>query len=134
MRTLPAVGETAELMREVTDADLAHFAAATGDHNPLHFDDAYAAGTRFGGRVAHGMLVAGLVSSAIANVLPGPGTAYKSQALAFKRPVRPGDRVTVRLRVLEVVEAKRDVRLSTVCRNQRGEVVLDGEAWVKVLE
>ena len=120
-------------LRPLTDADLRHFAEATGDENPLHFDDAYAAGTRFGGRVAHGMLVAGLVSSAIANVLPGPGSAYESQTLLFRRPVRPGDRVTVRLAVLELHEPKRRVRLSTVCTNQRGEVVLEGEAWVRLL-
>ncbi len=131
---LPEVGRTAEVTRTITDADIAHFAAATGDFNPLHFDEVHAARTRFGGRVAHGMLSAGLISAAIANVLPGPGSAYKSQTLAFKLPVRPGDVVTVRLEVLELHEAKRRVRLSTVCTNQRGETVVDGEAWVKVLD
>ncbi len=129
---LPAVGDVAEVARAVTDADLTHFAAATGDYNPVHFDDAYAAGTRFGGRIAHGMLSAGFVSAAIAGVLPGPGSVYLSQTLAFKRPVRPGDTVTVRLEVLEVHASRRRVRLSTVCRNQGGDVVLDGEAWVLV--
>ncbi len=129
-RPLPAVGDTASLAREVTDADVAHFADATGDRNPVHFDDAYAAGTRFGGRIAHGMLTAGLVSSAIANQLPGPGSVYPSQSLRFRRPVRPGDTVTVRLEVTAVDAARRRVRLATVCANQRGEVVLDGEAEV----
>ena len=133
-RPLPTVGQTAMVTRAITDADIAHFAEATGDFNPLHFDEAHAARTRFGGRVAHGMLSAGLISSAIANVLPGPGSAYKSQTLAFTQPVRPGDVVTVRLEVLELHEAKRRVRLSTVCVNQRGETVLEGEAWVKMLE
>ncbi|HEY0780702.1 MAG TPA: MaoC family dehydratase, partial [Gemmatirosa sp.] len=130
---LPVLGRIAEVTRAITDADIAHFAAATGDRNPLHFDDTYAARTRFGGRVAHGMLSAGLISAAIANVLPGPGSAYRSQTLAFKLPVRPGDVVTVRLEVLELVEAKRRVRLSTVCTNQRGETVVEGEAWVTML-
>lgn len=131
---LPAVGQTAEWAREVTDAVIRQFADATGDHNPVHLDDAAAAGTRFGGRIAHGMLSAGFVSAAIATALPGPGSIYLSQSLRFVRPVRPGDVVTVRLEVLDVVAAKRRVRLATACTNQRGEIVVDGEAVVKVPE
>ena len=133
-RPLPAVGATAELTRVVADADLRHFAEATGDFNPVHFDDEAAARSVFGGRIAHGMLSAGLISAAIANELPGPGSVYLSQTLHFRRPVRPGDAVTVRLEVLEVAEAKRRVRLSTVCTNPQGKTVLDGEAWVQLLE
>ncbi len=131
---LPAVGDAAELTRTITDADIAHFADATGDRNPVHFDDAYAAGTRFGGRVAHGMLTAGLVSSAIANRLPGAGSVYRSQSLVFRKPVRPGDTITVRLEVTAVNAAKRRVSLATVCTNQDGVVVLDGQAEVLVLD
>jgi len=129
---LPHVGQTAEWTRAVTDAAIQQFADATGDHNPVHLDDAAAARTRFGGRIAHGMLSAGFVSAAIAGVLPGPGSIYLSQSLRFARPVRPGDAVTVRLEVLEVHAARRRVRLATVCTNQRGEVVVDGEAVVMV--
>ncbi len=133
-RPLPSVGDAATLTRVVTDADIAHFADATGDRNPVHFDDAYAAGTRFGGRIAHGMLTAGLVSAAIANELPGAGSVYRSQSLRFRRPVRPGDAVTVRVEVLDVNAGSRRVRLATACTNQDGEVVLDGEAEVVVLD
>ena len=131
---LPDVGRTAEWTREVTDTSIRQFADATGDHNPVHLDDAAAARTRFGGRIAHGMLSAGFVSAAIAGALPGPGSIYLSQSLRFVRPVRPGDSVTVRLEVVEVVAARRRVRLSTVCTNQRGELVVDGEAVVMVPE
>lgn len=124
------VGASIERTRVVAEADVEHFGAATGDRNPVHFDEAYAAGTRFGGRIAHGMLVAGLVSSALANDMPGPGTIYLSQSLRFTRPVRIGDAITVRLEVMEVVAEKRRARIATVCRNQAGEVVLDGEATV----
>lgn len=133
-RPLPSVGDAATLTRVVTDADIAHFADATGDRNPVHFDDAYAAGTRFGGRIAHGMLTAGLVSAAIANELPGAGSVYRSQSLRFRRPVRPGDAVTVRVEVLDVNAGSRRVRLATACTNQDGDVVLDGEAEVVVLD
>ena len=85
-----AVGESGEREFVVTDAVLEHFAEACGDRNPLHFDDDYAAGTRFGGRIAHGMLTAGFISSVLANDLPGPGTVYLGQEIAFKAPVRPG--------------------------------------------
>jgi 3-hydroxybutyryl-CoA dehydratase len=129
---LPHVGQTAEWTRAVTDAVIQQFADVTGDHNPVHLDDAAAARTRFGGRIAHGMLSAGFVSAAIAGVLPGPGSIYLSQSLRFARPVRPGDAVTVRLEVVEVHAARRRVRLATVCTNQRGEVVVDGEAVVMV--
>jgi 3-hydroxybutyryl-CoA dehydratase len=129
-RPFPAVGDTATRTRVVTDADIAHFGDATGDRNPVHFDDAYAAGTRFGGRIAHGMLTAGLVSAAIANELPGPGAVYLSQSLQFRRPVRPGDAITVRLEVLAVDATARRVRLATACTNQDGKTVLDGEAEV----
>ncbi|HZF67034.1 MAG TPA: MaoC family dehydratase [Gemmatirosa sp.] len=129
---LPAVGQTATWTRAVTDAAIRQFADATGDHNPVHLDEAAAARTRFGGRIAHGMLSAGFVSAAIATVLPGPGTIYLSQSLRFARPVRIDDVLTVRLEVLEVMESRRRVRLATVCTNQRDEVVLDGEATVMV--
>ena len=129
---LPVVGQTATWTRAVTDASIRQFADATGDHNPVHLDEAVAARTRFGGRIAHGMLSAGFVSAALATELPGPGTIYLSQSLRFARPVRIDDVLTVRLEVLEVMESRRRVRLATVCTNQRDEVVLDGEATVMV--
>ncbi|HEX7124174.1 MAG TPA: MaoC family dehydratase [Thermodesulfobacteriota bacterium] len=123
------VGARAEITRTLTDADIRKFAEATGDTNPVHLDEAYAKGTVFGGRIAHGLLTAGLVSAVLANRLPGPGTVYLSQTLEFKAPVRPGDTVTAEVEVLEVTG--RRARLATRCRLADGTVVLTGEAVVR---
>ena len=125
-------GTAAEMAKTVTEADVILFAGVTGDFNPAHVDDEYARRSRFGGRIAHGMLSAGLVSAVLAMKLPGPGTIYLSQSMRFTRPVMIGDTVTARAEVVEVIAAKRRVRLATTCRNQRGETVLDGEALVMV--
>ena len=124
-----AVGMSAEHAKTVTDADVVLFAGITGDFNPVHVDAETAAQSVFGGRIAHGMLSAGLVSAAIAMKLPGPGSIYLAQTLRFAKPVRIGDTVTARVEVAELLP-KRRVRLLTVCRNQQGETVLDGEATV----
>jgi 3-hydroxybutyryl-CoA dehydratase len=124
------VGQTAEIATVVTDDVIRQFAAATGDVNPLHLDDAAAAGTRFGGRIAHGMLSAGFISAVIGTTLPGFGAIYMSQSLRFTRPVRIGDTITARVEVAELFPAKRRLRALTTCRNQRGELVLDGEAVI----
>lgn len=124
-----AVGQSAEFSRTISDADVMSFAAVTGDFNPVHVDEEAAAKSRFGGRIAHGMLSAGLISAAIANRMPGPGSIYLGQTLRFTRPVRIGDTVTVLVTVTELLPKNR-VKLSTVCRNQNGETVLDGEATV----
>lgn len=127
-----AVGQAATMEHTVTDAMLRAFADLTGDHNPVHLDEAAAARSRFGGRIAHGMLSAGFISAAIATRLPGPGTIYLSQSLKFTRPVRIGDTVTTRVEVAEVMGAERRVRLLTRCVNQQGKTVVDGEALVMV--
>ena len=123
-------GDTATLTKTITDADMRAFAEVTGDHNPVHLDDEYAATTRFGRRIAHGMLAASLISSALANELPGRGTVYLSQTLKFTAPVFPGDTVTARVTVTRVREDKPIVTLETVCTNQSGERVVEGEAVV----
>ena len=127
-----AVGMSAEHAKTVTEADVVLFAGITGDFNPVHVDAEAAAKSRFGARIAHGMLSAGFVSAVIAMKLPGPGSIYMSQSLRFTRPVMIGDTVTARVEVVEVIAAKKRVRLSTTCRNQRGETVLDGEALLMV--
>lgn len=127
-----AVGARAACSRTITDADIRAFAEATGDVNPVHLDDAAASRSIFGGRVAHGMLGAGLISAVLGTQLPGPGTIYLAQSLRFTKPVRIGDTITATVEVLEVLAPKRRVRLATRCSNQRGEVVLDGEATVMV--
>lgn len=126
------VGRSAELSRTVTEADLVLFAGVTGDFNPLHVDETAAARSRFGGRIAHGMLSAGLISAVLGRKLPGPGCVYVSQSLRFTGPVRPGDTVTARAEVTEILPDRRRVRLRTTCRRDDGEQVIDGEAEVWV--
>ena len=123
-------GDTAFRSLTITDETIRAFADVTGDNNPVHLDDEYAAGTRFGRRIAHGMIAAGLISATLANDLPGPGTVYLNQTLKFKLPVYPGDTVTATVEVLSVRPDKPIVTLSTVCTNQKDEVVLVGEAVV----
>jgi 3-hydroxybutyryl-CoA dehydratase len=126
-----AVGDRAERRVLVTDELLEHFAQATGDRNPIHFDDAYAAETRFGGRIAHGMLVGGLISALLANELPGPGTIYLGQELRFRAPVRPGDQVRCEVEVTELDGR----RITLATRAWVGEtLVVDGTARVLAVE
>jgi 3-hydroxybutyryl-CoA dehydratase len=124
------VGEMAEFSKTITDEDVNAFADLTGDHNPVHLDDNYASGTRFGRRIAHGMLTASLISSVLANRLPGEGTVYLSQSLKFVAPVYLDDTVTARVTVTGIREDKPIATLETVCVNQRGETLLTGEAVV----
>jgi 3-hydroxybutyryl-CoA dehydratase len=131
---IPQTGDRASRSLTISDDTIRAFAEVTGDHNPLHLDDDYAAGTRFGRRIAHGMIAAGLVSAAIANDLPGPGTVYLNQTLKFRLPVYPGDTVTATLEVLSVRQDKPIATLSTVCTNQDGDVLLEGEAVVLAVE
>lgn len=126
------VGQVAEMSKTVTETDVVLFAGITGDFNPAHVDEVRASQSRFGGRIAHGMLSAGFISACVAMKLPGPGTIYLTQSLKFTRPVRIGDTVTARVEVLDWNESKRRARLGTTCRNQRDEVVIDGEALVLV--
>ena len=114
----------------LTEADVIAFADLTGDHNPLHLDEAFARTTRFKGRVVHGMLTASFFSTAIA-ILPGPGTVYLSQSISFRAPVRIGDTVEARVTVAEIFPEKARVRLKTVCL-VGDTVVIDGEAMAMV--
>ena len=124
-----ALGQTAELKRTVTAEDINAFAALTLDHNPAHLDDDFAAGTRFGRRIAHGMLVASLVGAVLGTQLPGPGTIYISQTLQFTAPVFIGDMLTARVTVVAIGERRR-VTLTTDVRNADGTLVLTGTADV----
>ena len=126
------VGDSASLTRKVTDDDIRGFAEVTGDHNPIHLDDGYAATTRFGRRIAHGMFGASLMSAVIGNELPGTGSIYLNQTLKFLAPVYLGDTVTARVTVTGIREDKPIVTLETVCVNQRGETIIKGEAVVLV--
>ena len=125
-------GDTASISRTITDDDIQRFADASGDHNPLHLNDDFAKSTRFGRRIAHGMLSASLISAVIANQLPGQGSIYLGQTLKFVAPVFPGDTITARVTVISIRDDKPVVRLETVCMNQHDEVVIKGEATVLV--
>ena len=123
-------GAKATRTQTITDEMVRTFATLTGDSNPVHLDDEYAATTRFGKRIAHGMLAASLISAALANDLPGPGTVYLSQTLQFKAPVYLGDTVTAIIEVKSAREDKPIATLITTCINQDNVTVLEGEAVV----
>jgi len=123
------VGQSAEMTKIITEEDVFLFAGITGDRNPVHISKEFAAKTRFGERIAHGILTAGLISAVIGMKLPGPGCLYLSQTLQFLAPVKIGDEITARAEVMEVISEKR-LKLKTQCINQRKEVVLEGEAII----
>lgn len=124
-------GDTATFEKTVSDEDIVAFARATGDEQPLHLDDSFAATTRFKRRIAHGMLSAGFISAALGTQLaPDAVVIYLSQSLRFLRPVYPGDTITANLEVTAVDPEKRFVTCSTECVNQDGQPVLAGEATV----
>jgi 3-hydroxybutyryl-CoA dehydratase len=126
-----SVGMSATYERTVTEADVVKFAQISGDHNPVHLDEAFALQTRFKGRIVHGMLSASFLSTVIASRLPGPGTIYLAQNLSFRAPVRIGDKVEAKVTVIDIVPDRARVMLKTVCRV--GEtVVIDGDALVMV--
>jgi 3-hydroxybutyryl-CoA dehydratase len=126
-----SVGMTERLSKTVASSDVVGFAAVTGDRNPIHLSEHFAAKTPFGTRVAHGLYTASLISAVLGTRLPGPGAVYISQTLNFRAPVKIGDTVEVAVAVAELMPEKFRARLSCTCRVE-GEVVLDGEAWVKV--
>ena len=129
-----AVGQTATIRKTISESDINAYAGLTGDFNPVHVDAEYAARSRFGSRIAHGMLTAGLVSHVLGMRLPGTGAIYLGQTLRFTAPVRAGDTIEARAEVVELVPAKRRVRLKTICQNQLGEKVLEGEALMMIEE
>lgn len=128
------LGMAAEVSKTVGMADIGTFAALTGDSNPLHLDGEFAVNSRFGGVISHGMLTAGLLSTVLGMKLPGTGAVYISQTLNFRGPVRPGDTIVARAEVVELVPERKRVRLATRIANQRSETVIEGEAWMLLME
>lgn len=125
------VGMTERLSKTVAASDVVGFAEVTGDRNPIHLSEHFAAKTAFGRRIAHGLYTASLISAVLGTRLPGPGAIYISQTLNFRAPVKIGDTVDVAVTVVELIEKKFRARLACTC--SVGEAtVLDGEAWVKV--
>lgn len=124
------LGASASLSKIISNEDILSFAQLSGDINPVHLDEDYAAKTRFKGRIAHGMLSAGLISAVLGTRLPGPGAVYLSQTLKFRAPVAIGDEITATATVLAQREGKPIYTLETLCRNQHGDIVLEGEAVI----
>jgi acyl dehydratase len=127
---VPVVGQKASRTREVTARDIELFTELTGDRNPLHYDEDFAARTRFGGLVVQGGVTSGLLNAVVAEDLPGPGSVFLHVDWSFRAPVRPGDTITAEVEVLEARADKPVTRLATVVTNQAGDVVLDGTALV----
>jgi 3-hydroxybutyryl-CoA dehydratase len=123
------VGDSAQISKKITGTDIADFARVTGDFNPVHLDQAYAEKTTFKGRIAHGLLSVGFLSSILGNILPGHGTIYLSQEVKFLAPVRIGDTITAKVEVMELIPEKNRVKFRTTCINQEGNIVVDGTAW-----
>jgi len=125
------VGQTATLSKTITEADVLMFAAVSMDMNPIHLNEEIASQSRFGGRIAHGMLSAGLISAVLGNHLPGPGTIYMGQSLTFRAPVKIGSTVRATVEIIDLNPAKKRATLRTTCRVKET-VVIDGEASVLV--
>jgi 3-hydroxybutyryl-CoA dehydratase len=126
-----SVGQSGDYTKTVTEADIILYAGVSGDTNPMHIDESYAKETMFKGRIAHGMLSAGFISTVFGTIMPGPGTIYMSQSLRFKAPVRIGDTVTARCTVKEIDLAKKRVSFETVCL-VGDKAVIEGEALMMV--
>jgi 3-hydroxybutyryl-CoA dehydratase len=126
-----SVGMTERLAKTVSSSDVVGFAEVTGDRNPIHLSEHFAARTPFGTRIAHGLYTASLISAVLGTRLPGPGAIYISQTLNFRAPVKIGDTVDVIVSVAELMPEKFRARLACTC-SVGDDVVLDGEAWVKV--
>jgi 3-hydroxybutyryl-CoA dehydratase len=122
------LGDRASLSKIIAAEAVQRFAEISGDHNPVHLDAAYAAQTRFGRPIAHGMLVAGLVSAVLGTELPGPGSVYLSQTLQFRAPVYINDHICATVEVTAIRPDKPIITLKTTCVNQAGQTVLEGEA------
>ncbi|MFK7900518.1 MAG: MaoC family dehydratase [Cyclobacteriaceae bacterium] len=122
------IGDSCTYEREITDQMIRAFAEVSGDVNPIHLDEEYAATSMFKERIAHGALVSSFLSKLLGCDLPGPGSVYVSQYTKFMRPVKIGDTITAIIEVKEKDEKKGYVTFRTYCKNQRGKVVVDGEA------
>ncbi len=125
-----SIGQTASFSKLVEEQDIRMFSAISGDVNPVHLDEEFAAGTMFRGRIAHGALTGAIISAALAMELPGPGTIYLGQTLRFTRPVKIGDRITAHLEVIGKRDDKKIITVACEVTNQDGKSVANGEAQV----
>jgi len=125
------VGDKASLSKVFTEEDVIKYSEISTDTNPIHLDESYASSTVFGKRIVHGMLVASMFSALIGVELPGEGSIYLGQSLIFKAPVSIGDQVTASVEIVRIREDKPIVTLRTICLNNEGLVLIEGEAVVK---
>ncbi|MFA4885326.1 MAG: MaoC family dehydratase [Desulfotomaculaceae bacterium] len=125
------IGDKEFFQKTISETDIYLYAGITGDLNPAHINEEYAKNTFFKGRIAHGMLTAGLISAVIGTKLPGPGTIYLAQDLKFTAPVRIGDTIKAEAEIAEINTEKNIVKIKTICTNQYGDIVLTGIATVK---
>lgn len=123
-----SIGEYAQFSKTVTESDIYQFAGVTGDLNPAHVDEEFGKKTYFKGRIAHGMLMAGFISTVVGTKLPGPGSIYVEQSLKFLAPVHIQDTITAKAEVVEIDLENNRVKLHTTCNNQEGTIVVDGFA------
>lgn len=128
------IGDTATFTKTLKESDLTLFAAVSGDTNPLHLDEEYAKTSSFGERIAHGMWTGSLISAAIANKLPGPGSVYLGQSFTFKRPVKIDDTIEVTLEIKEKIAKRKRLLITCKATNQHKQIVLTGEASVMAPE
>ncbi len=124
-------GDTESISKQITEEDVQTYSSLSLDTNPVHLDSEYASHTRFGRRIAHGLYVAGLISAVIGTKIPGPGAIYTGQTLRFVRPVYLGDTVTATATISKYDRERGRMTLQTVCKNQGGEAVLEGEAEIR---
>jgi len=125
-----SIGDKAYFQKTITETDVYLYAGITGDLNPAHINQVEAEKTMFQGRIAHGMLTAGLVSAVIGMQLPGPGSIYLGQELKFMAPVRMGDTIKAEVEIIEKLDEKNRIKLNTICTNQNGVEVLKGVATI----
>ena len=128
------IGQKASYNKTITEEDINAFAIISGDRNPVHMDDVEAKKYGFEGKIAHGLLPAALISTVLGTIMPGNGTIYLGQNLNFIRPVYVGDTITAEVSVSEIMKPEKGIyRLKTICVNQDGECVVDGEAVIKFI-
>lgn len=126
------VGQRASLEKVFTDEDVRTFAKISLDANPVHLSEEYAQNTIFKGRIIHGFLSGSLISAIIGTILPGEGTIYLNQTMNFRKPVRVGEKIKATVEIVGIKEEKNILTLNTYCENERGEMVIEGSAVVKV--
>jgi 3-hydroxybutyryl-CoA dehydratase len=122
------IGDTASTTKTFTEKDVITFSEISGDKNPIHLDEEFASRTRFGKRLVHGILTSGMISALLGMELPGPGSIYIKQTLNFRAPVYIGDTITAMVKVINVREDKPIITMETICKNQEGDHVIEGEA------